>query len=94
MLSIIPKAIDIESSDEPPRDISGRVCPVSGSMFTCTRICSIAWLVISRPIPAAISVGNGAVQRLQISIARNVTLSYSNIRTMAAMMPYSEAKKA
>ena len=94
MLIIIPIAKDIESSEEPPRDISGRVCPVSGNRFTCTSIWSRAWHVINMPSPAASSVGNGVVHRLQISIERKVIHKYNNISTIAATTPYSDEKKA
>ena len=60
----------VKMVDEPPREISGSVCPVSGIRLTVTMICSSAWQVISRASPSTSSPGNAVPQRRNISMPR------------------------
>ena len=69
-LKIMPRAIAVKIVEEPPREMSGRVCPVSGIRFTVTMMCSSAWQVINRANPRTSRPGNAVPHRRKISMAR------------------------
>lgn len=60
----------VKSTDEPPREMSGSVCPVSGIRLTVTITCSSAWQVMSSASPSTMSPGKAVPQRRKISMAR------------------------
>ena len=64
------EAIAVKIVEEPPREMSGRVCPVSGIRFTVTMMCSSAWQVINRANPRTSRPGNAVPHRRKISMAR------------------------
>ncbi len=84
----------VKSSDEPPREIIGRVCPVSGMMFTVTMMCSRACPVMSSAMPSDSMAGYFLGQRSNISMARKNTHTYNAMSIIAMPMPYSSTKKA
>ena len=69
-LNIIPNAIAVHIIDEPPCEISGRFCPVSGMKLIVTMICSRACIVISSASPSSSSPANIQSQLPKMRIAR------------------------
>ena len=67
---MIPNDILVKTTDDPPRLINGKVCPVTGKKPTDTNILISACNVIIRLNPNTNRLGKAVAQRWKITIPR------------------------